>query len=281
MGRTKYITSDKGPNGKILYSINAKEEIDPSLWDNFEMVKIRGRKKPEAGELTGGSQVGYSPLTGIPTGLIINISKYIPVSLQVKREGECEEKFPVEGGGNEAQKSDEKIISPTGRVKRPVNSENQQQAMVVGGCNHTCNPPVTVPVTDPVEQKPATGGGCSDPVKEPVDSERGDDYQSIAENLAEDRRRQAEEAERTATPPPKPKCDEGRAPTIEEAEALEVARAIIAAGKRVTFGNVEDYLEKRAGGYVEPKMIKRFLNALASQGWTTDKEGALSEGVVE
>ena len=219
MGRTKYITSDKGPNGKILYSINAKEEIDPSLWDNFEMVKIRGRKKPEAGELTGGLQVGYSPLTGIPTGLIINISKYIPVSLQVKREGECEEKFPVEGGGNEAQKSDEKIISPTGRVKRPVNSENQQQAMVVGGCNHTCNPPVTVPVTDPVEQKPATGGGCSDPVKEPVDSERGDDYQSIAENLEEDRRRQAEEAERTKTPPPK--GDEGRAPTSEEAVVLE------------------------------------------------------------
>jgi len=30
-----------------------------------------------------------------------------------------------------------------------------------------------------------------------------DDYQSIAENLAEDRRRQAEEAERTKTPPPK------------------------------------------------------------------------------
>ncbi|MCP1393357.1 MAG: hypothetical protein J5I35_11495 [Methanothrix harundinacea] len=108
-----------------------------------------------------------------------------------------------------------------------------------------------------------------------------DHHQTIAENLAEDRRRQAEEAERTATPPPKPKGDEDRAPTIEEAEALEVARSLQAAGKRVTFGNVEDYLEKRAGGYVEPKMIKRFLNALASQGWTTDKEGALSEGVVE
>jgi len=89
-------------------------------------------------------------------------------------------------------------------------------------------------------------------------------------------------AERTATPSPKPKGegDEGQDPTAEEAEALEMARAIIAAGKRVTFGNVEAYLEKRAGGYVEPKMIKRFLNALTSQGWTTDKEGALSEGVV-
>jgi hypothetical protein len=86
------------------------------------------------------------------------------------------------------------------------------------------------------------------------------------------------ESERTKTPPPK--GDGGRAPTAEEAEALEGARAIIADGKRVTFGNVEAYLEKRAGRYVEPKVVKRFLNALASQGWTTDKEGALSEGVV-
>ena len=87
-------------------------------------------------------------------------------------------------------------------------------------------------------------------------------------------------AERTATPPPKPKGGEGRDPTPEESEALDVARSLQAAGKRVTFGNVEAYLEKRAGGYVEPKVVKRFLNALASQGWTKDKEGALSEGVV-
>jgi len=104
------------------------------------------------------------------------------------------------------------------------------------------------------------------------------DYQTIAEELEEDRRRQAEEDERTATPPPK--GDGGRDPTSDEAESLEMARAIIADGKRVTFGNVEAYLEKRARGYVEPKVVKRFLNALASQGWTTDKEGALSEGVV-
>ena len=48
--------------------------------------------------------------------------------------------------------------------------------------------------------------------------EPSDDYQSIAANLEEDRRRQAEEAERTKTPPPK--GDEGRAPTSEEAEVL-------------------------------------------------------------
>ncbi len=34
-----------------------------------------------------------------------------------------------------------------------------------------------------------------------------DHHQTIAENLAEDRRRQAEEAERTATPPPKKEAD--------------------------------------------------------------------------
>ncbi|OPX80891.1 MAG: hypothetical protein A4E50_01323 [Methanosaeta sp. PtaB.Bin087] len=123
------------------------------------------------------------------------------------------------------------------------------------------------------------------PNGEVVAEDDEDHHQTIAENLAEDRRRQAEEAERTATPPPKKEADptttdEGRDPTPEESEALEVARSLQAAGKRVTFGNVEAYLERRAGGYVEPKVVKRFLNALASQGWTTDKEGALSEGVV-
>ena len=58
------------------------------------------------------------------------------------------------------------------------------------------------------------------------DSEPSDDYQSIAANLEEDRRRQAEEAERTKTPPPK--CDEGRAPTSEESEVLaDVAGRIL------------------------------------------------------
>gem|GEM_PF-6525844 len=56
--------------------------------------------------------------------------------------------------------------------------------------------------------------------------EPSDDYQSIAANLEEDRRRQAEEAERTKTPPPK--GDEGRAPTSEEAEVLaDVAGRIL------------------------------------------------------
>jgi hypothetical protein len=110
-------------------------------------------------------------------------------------------------------------------------------------------------------------------------SDKEEDRQTIAEELEEDRRRQAEEAERVRTPSPK---DEGggRGPTAEEAEALEVARSLQAAGKRVTFGNVEAYLEKRSGGYVEPKVVKRLLSVLGGMGWTTAKDGALSEGVV-
>lgn len=88
-------------------------------------------------------------------------------------------------------------------------------------------------------------------------------------------------AERTATPSPKPKGEgnEGRDPTAEESEALEVARSLIAAGKRVTFGNVEVHLNK-AEGYVETSRIWGILRALGAMGWTTDKEGALSEGVM-
>jgi len=100
-------------------------------------------------------------------------------------------------------------------------------------------------------------------------SEGGGAKPSISEELEEDRRRQAEEAERTATP--SPKGDEGG--------ALEVARSLQAAGKRVTFGNVEAYLEKRAGGYVEPKVVKRVLSALGGRGWATAKDGSLWEGV--
>ena len=124
-------------------------------------------------------------------------------------------------------------------------------------------------------------------------SKDGNPHQTIAENLAEGDRRQAEYlekfrtpepkagdspgAERTATPPPK---KEGDPSTPEEAEALEVARSLQATGKRVTFGNVEAYLE-RAGEFVAPKTVKRVLNALTSQGWVTNKEGVLSEGAAE
>ena len=89
-------------------------------------------------------------------------------------------------------------------------------------------------------------------------------------------------AERTATPSPKPKGEggEGRAPTPEEGEALAVARALQAAGKRVAFGNVEAYLERRAGEFVEAVVVKRVLDALTSQGWATNKQGVLSEGAV-
>jgi len=85
-------------------------------------------------------------------------------------------------------------------------------------------------------------------------------------------------SKRTVTPPPK---KEGDPSTVEEAEALALARALQAAGKRVVFANVEDYLERRAGDeFVESEAVWRVLAALTSQGWTTDKEGVLSEGVV-
>jgi len=124
------------------------------------------------------------------------------------------------------------------------------------------------------------------PNGEVVDEESEVHHQTVAENLAEDARRKAEEAERTKTPEPKAGDErvrlkkEADPPTPEEAEALEVARALEVAGKRVTFANVEAYLEERGGEYVEPKVVKRVLDALTSQGWTTDKQGALTAGVV-
>ena len=110
-------------------------------------------------------------------------------------------------------------------------------------------------------------------------------HQTIAENLAEGDRRQAEHLEKFRTPEPKAGDErvrlkkEGDPSTPEEAEALAVARSLQAAGKRVTFGNVEAYLERRAGSFVAPKVVKRVLDALTSQGWRTRKDGVLSEGV--
>ena len=64
-----------------------------------------------------------------------------------------------------------------------------------------------------------------------------------------------------------------------KAEALEIVRGLN--GKAITFGNVEAYLEARAGGFVPPKAVKRALNVLAAMGGTTDKNGILTmpEGV--
>lgn len=95
--------------------------------------------------------------------------------------------------------------------------------------------------------------------------------------------RTTETSPETTENPRKPqeqKGDEDRAPTPEESEALDVARSLQAAGKRVTFGNVEVHLNK-AEGYVETSRIWGILRALGALGWTTGKDGALSEGVVE
>jgi primase-polymerase (primpol)-like protein/biotin operon repressor len=327
MGRTKYITSDRGQGGRVLYTINAGKEIDPSLWSDFEMVRIEGDEKPTTEEVTTLLQPPYNPLTGIPTTIKIDSSRRIPVSLQPKKGGES-------GGdllGEDPKKSDEKHISLDDRVEKVVNPTNRQRPPLVEGCNRGCKDHVTEVVNPLVDEKSPSGGGCKPPGGEVVtvgedsghtasekDStasggrvppppgspagdgdgvhgvhgggrpltltldeniekrERGeerekregkdrkspppsppqpqddgfggvhgvhggdteavageipepsDDYQSIAANLEEDRRRQAEEAERTATPPPKPKCDEGRAPTSEEAEVLaDVAGRIL------------------------------------------------------
>jgi primase-polymerase (primpol)-like protein len=189
MGRTKYITSDKGPNGKILYSINAKEEIDPALWADFEMVRVESLEKPTTDGTTGRLQGSYSPVTGIPTGLNINISKHIPVSLQVKREGECGGESGVRCG----EKPDEKIISPTDPPKKPVDPENQQQGALVGGCNPPCKPPVARPVTNSVS--------------EAVDLLTEAEHIPISELLEVGKRREAEHLKYARTPEPKGQSD--------------------------------------------------------------------------
>lgn len=120
--------------------------------------------------------------------------------------------------------------------------------------------------------------------------------QTIAENLAEGDRRQAEHLARFKTPESKSKpsgrpatkktnLPEEDEPNLSEpsdeikAEALEIVAGLN--GKAITFGNVEAYLEARAGGFVPPKAVKRALNALAAMGGTTDKNGILTmpEGV--
>ena len=155
------------------------------------------------------------------------------------------------------------------------------------------------PVGTPGEDDVA---GQVDPPHKPIDETRGEvdgeDRQTIAEELEEADRREAEYLEHAKTPEPKGEGDlsgrsatkkgadppeeetegDGREPAPEEGEALEVARSLQAAGKRVTFGNVEAHLNK-AEGYVETSRVWGILRALGALGWTTDKEGALSEGV--
>ncbi|MDD3566637.1 MAG: hypothetical protein PHN90_13325, partial [Methanothrix sp.] len=145
-----------------------------------------------------------------------------------------DEKSPSGGGckppGGEVVTVGEEVAFKTGHrkvrkieIKRHTASEKDSTAS--GG---RVPPP---PVSPPQPQDDGFGGvhgvhgGDTEAVAGEI-PEPSDDYQSIAENLAEDRRRQAEEAERTKTPPPK--GDEGRAPTSEEAEVLaDVAGRIL------------------------------------------------------
>jgi len=164
MGRTKYVTSDRGQGGRVLYTINAGKEIDPSLWSDFEMVRIEGDEKPTTEEVTTPLQPTYNPLTGIPTTIIIDSSRRIPVSLQPKKGGES-------GGdllGEDPKKSDEKHISPAGRVEKVVNPGNRQRSPLVGGCNQGCKDPVTEVVNPLVDEKSLSGGGCRPPGGEVV-----------------------------------------------------------------------------------------------------------------
>ncbi len=107
------------------------------------------------------------------------------------------------------------------------------------------------------------------------ETSEAEDYQSIAEELEEAERQKVEYREHVRTPEPKAR------PSEEDiAEALEIAAGLKAQGRRVTFGNVEDFTEARTGEYVEPKVVWRVLKTLEFLGWGTGKDGALSEGVV-
>jgi len=112
-----------------------------------------------------------------------------------------------------------------------------------------------------------------DPADEPEISD--DERQTIAEELKKADQREAGYLNHVKTPEPKAH------PSEEEiARALEIAEGLNIQGRRVTFGNVEDYLEKLLGEYVEPKVVWRVLKTLEFLGWGTGKDGALSEGVV-
>ncbi|MDD5515748.1 MAG: hypothetical protein PHX71_10465 [Synergistales bacterium] len=164
MGRTKYITSDRGQGGRVLYTINAGKEIDPSLWSDFEMVRIEGDEKPTTEEVTTLLQPPYNPLTGIPTTIKIDSSRRIPVSLQPKKGGESGGDLP----GEDPKKSDEKHISLDDRVEKVVNPTNRQRPPLVEGCNRGCKDHVTEVVNPLVDEKSPSGGGCKPPGGEVV-----------------------------------------------------------------------------------------------------------------
>ncbi len=206
---------------------------------------------------------------------------------------------------------------PTGPLdsKRPDFDEFDANLLVRSG-----------PSTGPVGSESTAGAEAGGVEGEPSDR------QTIAENLAEADRREAEYLEKHKTPsPPKPEPSEKpstkevvlaeaeaklaaaeaksqemmieleklrlrtqakkgngngeTSPPEPEAtkpsereidEAREVAAGLRAQNRRVTFGNVEAYMETRSGKYVEPKAVKRVLNVLTALGWTTGKEGALT-----
>ena len=76
--------------------------------------------------------------------------------------------------------------------------------------------------------------------------EPSDDYQSIAE--------------RTATPPPKPKCDEGRAPTSEEAGVLEdVARRILQNWPGIAEARLWELAREKLGSPLPLAVVKAWL----------------------
>ncbi len=76
--------------------------------------------------------------------------------------------------------------------------------------------------------------------------EPSDDYQSIAE--------------RTATPPPKPKGDEGRAPTSEEAEVLEdVARRILQNWPGIAEARLWELAREKLGSPLPLAVVKAWL----------------------
>lgn len=68
----------------------------------------------------------------------------------------------------------------------------------------------------------------------------------------------------------------------EEIDAIldiaDIRDALESQGKRITFGNVEAYLEAKNGGYVEPREVKKILNAFAYVGYITTKDGAMVAG---
>lgn len=123
-------------------------------------------------------------------------------------------------------------------------------------------------------EEESRGAPHDDPADEPGISD--DDRQTIAEMLGEADRREAAYLNHVKTPEPKARPSEG-----EVAEALEIVKGLETQGRRVIFGNVEDFMEAKTGDYVEPRLIWRVLKVLELLGWFTDRDGAMSPPTVE